>query len=111
MKAKDIVIDAQATLGKTPILTEIRPIFEYKDGRKISDSPSGFRYVVASEHNLEKVGVKIEGNQQLDMPSGLSKVCFEDLELGLYVDNANQIQISAKASKIAFADTGRQAKA
>lgn len=111
MRAQDVVIDAAKTLG-TPILTAVNPIYEYSDGKKASDTPIGYRYTVASSITLEKIGIRIDGPQQLEMPSGLEKVQFNGLQLKVYLDTrSNSVMVSGRAEGISLLNTDKQHKA
>ena len=90
-----------ASLGAKKLLVEIVPSYEYKDGRR-TDTVTGYRYVVAlPEHQLEKIGVKIEGKQLLEKPDGFAEVEFTGLELMIY-EAQGHAQVSAKATGVSL---------
>ncbi len=90
-----------ASLGGKKLLVEIIPAYEYKDGRR-TDTVTGYRYVVAlPDHQLEKIGVKIEGKQLLEKPDGFAEVEFTGLELMVY-EVQGHVQISAKAAGVSL---------
>ncbi len=101
LNIRDLRIDP-ASLGEKMLLVEIIPSYEYKDGAK-TNNISGYRYVVAlPKHNLEKISVKIDGEQLMDKPEGFVEVEFENLEVLAYEMRGN-VQISAKATGISLA--------
>lgn len=60
LNIRDLRIDP-VSLGAKKLLVDIVPAYEYKDGKR-TDTLTGYRYVVAlSEHALEKLSVKIDG--------------------------------------------------
>lgn len=107
IKPKDIILDVQAMTNNEFLLAEIVQHFPYLDGKK-SEIQQGLKYVVVIPTlRLEKISVFVNNNIPLvnldkDIPTG-SKVCFENLEMSLYLMNGN-IGISAKADKIFFMD-------
>lgn len=84
---RNIVIDAKASIGeKTPLLTEIKPVYEYK-GAVRTDKIIGYKYVVAlPSHRLEQLEVKILGEKLLDdiEEDDYREVRFSGLSMGLY---------------------------
>ena len=101
LNIRDLRIDP-ASLGEKMLLVEIIPAYEYKDGVKTSNI-GGYRYVVAlPKHNLEKISVKIDGEQLMDKPEGFVEVEFENLEVLAYEMRGN-VQISARATGISLA--------
>ena len=97
---RDLRIDP-ASLGSKKLLVEIVPAYEYKDGRR-TDTVTGYRYVVAlPDHQLEKIGVKIEGKQLLEKPEGYAEVEFTGLELMVY-ESQGHAQISARAAGVSL---------
>lgn len=101
LNIRDLRIDP-ASLGEKMLLVEIIPSYEYKDGAK-TNNISAYRYVVAlPKHNLEKISVKIDGEQLMDKPEGFVEVEFENLEVLAYEMRGN-VQISARATGISLA--------
>ena len=101
LNIRDLRIDP-ASLGEKKLLVEIIPAYEYKDGVK-TNNIIAHRYVVAlPKHNLEKIGVRIDGEQLMDKPEGFVEVEFENLEVFAY-EMRGTIQISAKATDIRLA--------
>ena len=96
LNIRDLRIDP-ASLGEKKLLVEIIPAYEYKEGVK-TNNIIAHRYVVAlPKHNLEKIGVRIDGEQLMDKPEGFVEVEFENLEVLAYEMRGN-VQISAKAT-------------
>lgn len=101
LNIRDLRIDP-ASLGEKMLLVEITPTYEYKNGTKTTNV-LGYRYTVAlPRHNLEKLGVKIDGEQLMDKPEGFVEVEFENLEVLAY-EMRGTVQISAKATDIRLA--------
>ena len=101
LNIRDLRIDPDS-LGEKMLLVEIIPAYEYKDGAK-TNNISGYRYVVAlPKHNLEKISVKIDGEQLMDKPEGVVEVEFENLEVGAYEKNGS-VLLTAKATDIRLA--------
>lgn len=100
MRVSDLVIDAHASVGKTLLLTDITPVYDYKNNHK-TETIIGHRYHVAMmERSLEKIAVKIEGQKLLEIPDDdYLEVEFQGLELSVYTMNG-QTQVSARATGI-----------
>ena len=100
LNIRDLRIDP-VSLGEKMLLVEIIPSYEYKDGAK-TNNISGYRYVVAlPKHNLEKISVKIDGEQLMDKPEGFVEVEFDNLEVGAYEKNGS-VLLTAKATGISL---------
>lgn len=96
---KELIISPES-VGKTLILTDIVPGYEYVNGVR-SGEVSFFKYVVTmKDKKYEKLTVRIEGSAQLEMADGEDMyVAFEGLVLSLYW-TPNGHQIAAKATAI-----------
>lgn len=92
---------APECLGKEMMLTRVKEYYEYVDGKR-TDRVKGYTYTVAlPEQRFALLGVKIEGEKQMDAPaSGYTSVQFVGLNVKLYFDNNNRVQVTAKASGI-----------
>lgn len=98
LRIQDLIIDPRS-LGSKFWLVEISPAYEYRENRR-TDTVTGYRYIVAlPEKGLEKISVKIEGNQLLEQPDGYAEVKFTGLEVFLYWSQG-QPQIGARATGI-----------
>ena len=94
----DLRIDP-ASLGAKKLLVDVMPAYEYKDGKR-TDAVTGYRYVVAlPAHQLEKIGVRIDGEQVLQKPEGYVEVDFSDLEVTVY-EAQGHVQVSAEATSV-----------
>lgn len=102
---RNLSIDSEGTLGDTLMLVDVTPYYLYDNNGVKTGTIGGFRYTVACPKlALEKVSVKIEGEQRLDKPEkDYPKVVFSDLELSLYWSKQGY-QVSAKAKDIMLAD-------
>ena len=89
-----------ASLGAKKLLVDVLPAHEYKDGKR-TDKITGYRYEVAlPAHSLDKIGVKIEGEQRMEPPKdGFTEVEFTDLEVSAY-EREGKVLFTAKASSI-----------
>ena len=80
LKITDVIIDPR-TLGNKLWLVDIQPAYSYVDGHR-TDTITGYRYTVAlPEKNLEKIAVRIDGEQKMEAPNGFVEVTFCDLDI------------------------------
>lgn len=101
LNLRDLRID-NASLGRKMLLVEVVPVYTYQEGKR-TENVSGYRYVVClPDHKLEKLGIKIDGPQQMEQPDGFVEVTFEALEVGAYEMNG-KVQFTAKATAIKLA--------
>ena len=83
MKISDLIIDPKS-LGSKLWLVEVSPAYEYKDNHR-TDTITGYRYTIAlPEKGLDKITVKIDGEQRMETPDGYAEVRFDGLEVFLY---------------------------
>ena len=76
MKLTDLIISPKS-LGDKLWLVDVSPAYEYKDGKR-TDTILGYRYSVAlPEKGLDKVDVRIDGQQQAEAPNGYVEVRFD----------------------------------
>ena len=81
LNIRDLKIDATATLGSKKLLVAVVPVYEYKNNQRM-DKVVAYRYVVAlPERAFEKIGVRIDGPQLIELPDGFVEVTFHGLEL------------------------------
>lgn len=98
MKITDLIIDSRS-LGNKLWLVDVSPAYEYKDNRR-TDTVTGYRYAVAMpEKELDKINVRIDGQQLMEKPEGYADVLFDGLEVFIYWSNG-QPQVGAKATGI-----------
>ncbi len=75
------------------------PAYEYKDNKR-TDTVLGYRYSVAlPEKGLDKVDVRIDGQQQAEAPNGYVEVRFDGLEVFIYWSKG-EYHVGAKATGI-----------
>jgi len=99
MRVQDLIIDPRRSLGNKLWLCNVMPAFEYKNGSR-TDNIVAYRYEIAlPERNLDKISVRIDGQQLLEAPNGFVEVKLEGLELSIYWSNGNY-QVGAKATGI-----------
>ncbi len=110
MDIRELVIDANKSVGKNLMLVDIIPNYTYENGKR-SDNINGYRYVVAMpERALDKLSVRIDGDLLLDKSEDdYPVVLFDGLELSLYWSNGNY-QVSAKANGIRLANDNKPQK-
>lgn len=102
LNIRNLKID-NASLGEQKLLVDVIPAYEYANGAK-TDKISGYRYVVAlPAHSLEKLSVKIDGEQLLEKPQGFVEVVFSGLEVTAY-ESQGKTNITAKAAGISLAN-------
>jgi hypothetical protein len=100
LNIRNLKID-NASLGEKKLLVDVIPAYEYKDGVK-TDKIGGYRYVVAlPAHSLEKLNVKIDGEQLMEKPEGFVEVTFTGLEVTAY-ESQGKTNITAKATGISL---------
>ena len=88
LSLNNIKIDPNS-LGKKLILTSVSPFYKYEGGVRGTEV-IGYRYDIACVmHGLEKISVKIEGPQQIQMNDGddYPFVRFEGIQIKAYVIN------------------------
>lgn len=104
LNIRDVRIDP-ASLGKVMLLVEVKPVQEFKD-HKPTGVVLGYKYVVClPEHRLERLAVKIDGDQRLDDPTdGAVQVRFTGLEVAAYQDKDRQVLFTARATDIALVE-------
>lgn len=101
MEIKNLIIDANGSVGNNLVLVDVAPIKAYVDGRR-TDQVSGYRYTVAMpDKAFDKLVVKIDGELRIDKPQegNYPKVVFEGLDLSLYWSPDGH-KVSAKADDI-----------
>ena len=83
MKLTDLIVSPKS-LGDKLWLVDVSPAYEYKDNKR-TDTVLGYRYSVAlPEKGLDKVDVRIDGQQQAEAPNGYVEVRFDGLEVFIY---------------------------
>jgi hypothetical protein len=102
LKLSSLLIDPRS-LGEKVFLVDVSPIFQYTEDKKRTDIICAYRYtIVLPKFKMEKIGVKIEGAQQISINEGdLIEVKFEALLVSLYQDfTTREIGVRAAASGI-----------
>lgn len=98
MKLSDL-IGSPKSLGDKLWLVDVSPAYEYKEGKR-SDTILGYRYSIAlPEHELDKIDVRIDGQQQAEAPNGYEEVRFDNLEVFIYWSKGDY-HVGAKATGI-----------
>lgn len=98
MKITDLTISPKS-LGDKLWLVDVSPAYEYKDGKR-TDTVLGYRYSIAlPEKGLDKIDVKIDGQQQVEAPDGYAEVRFDALEVFVYWSKGDY-HVGAKATGI-----------
>lgn len=99
LNLSELIIDPRS-VGKKLFLVAVKPVYEYREGHRISDEPIGFKYEIAlPEKHMEKLSVRIDGDCQMEEPDSFLEVALDGLALSLYW-TPNGYQIKATASKI-----------
>nr|WP_316616986.1 hypothetical protein [uncultured Ruminococcus sp.] len=99
LSLSELIIDPRS-VGKKLFLVAVKPVYDYKDGHRVSDEPVGYKYEVAlPEKHMEKISVRIGGACQIEEPESFLEVVLEGLQLSLYWTPSGH-QIKATASKI-----------
>lgn len=98
MKLTDLIVSPKS-LGDKLWLVDVSPAYEYQNNRR-TDTVLGYRYSIAMpEHGLDKVDVRIDGQQQMDAPNGYVEVRFDNLEVFIYWSKGDY-HVGAKATGI-----------
>jgi len=101
MKITDLIIDPKS-IGHKMILVGVQPFYVYENGRR-TESIKGYKYEVAlADKGYDKIAVKIDGNQQMDVTPEYQEVSFENLEIFVYWLNGNY-EVGARAMAIHIA--------
>lgn len=103
MRIQDVTIDANATLGKGLLLTDVAPVYAYANGKR-TDTVTAFKYTVAmSERSYDKIAIKIAGLKQMESPvDDAPEVVFDDLEIYIYFFSG-KYNLGARAKSIRYA--------
>ena len=105
MKLSDLII-YPASLGKRFWLVDVIPSYAYQNGQR-TDTVTGYRYTVAlPDKGLDKINVRIDGEQRMDAPDGFIEVRFDGLEPYLYW-SGGEYQLGARAKGIAAVNAGK----
>ena len=98
MKLTDLIVSPKS-LGDKLWLVDVSPAYEYQNNRR-TDTVLGYRYSIAMpERGLDKVDVRIDGQQQMDAPNGYEEVRFDNLEVFIYWSKGDY-HVGAKATGI-----------
>ncbi len=82
MKLNELIIDPKS-LGNKLWLVDVGLAYVYANGQR-TDAISGYRYTIAlPEKGLDKINIKIDGDQRMDSPNGYTEVRFDGLEVFL----------------------------
>lgn len=99
LNLSELIIDPRS-VGKRLFLVNVKPVYEYRDGHRVSDEVVGFKYEIAlPDKHMEKIAVRIDGKCQMDEPESFQEVTIEGLALSLYWTPTGH-QIKATASNI-----------
>ena len=99
MKINELRIDP-ASLGKTKMLADIRPYYNYTDNSKDIE---GYKYkVVLPAHKMDAIEVKIPGAKLLELADGEFPIVeFENLEIKAYfIEGKELISATAKSLRV-----------
>lgn len=97
----DAPLNTNATFGKTMMVVDQAPYYDYVDGKRNAD-PSGTRYtVVLPEKKFKRIGVKVEGGTPLDdaVIEKTPRVVFNNLVAKFYSIN-DVVGLTIKADSI-----------
>lgn len=98
MKLTNLIINPMS-IGKKPLLVDVQPSYKYEDGKRTT-TIAGYKYIVAlPDHGFEKISVKIDGEQRIELQDKYTEVGFEKLELFIYWLNGNY-EVGARATNI-----------
>ena len=97
LNLSELIIDPRS-VGKKLFLVGVKPVYEYKDGHRVSDEVIGFKYEIAlPEKHMEKIAVRIDGECLMAEPESFEPVLLDGLQLSLYwTPNGHQLKATAK---------------
>lgn len=97
LNLSELIIDPRS-VGKKLFLVGIKPVYEYRDGHRVSDEVVGFKYDIAlPEKHMEKISVRIDGECLMAEPDSYEPVVLDGLQLSLYwTPQGHQIKATAK---------------
>ena len=77
--------------------------------KKRTDVIQGYRYTVAlPDLHLEKISVKIDGNQLIEKADGYPEVEFNGVEMRAYQDDKKNVLLTAKAESVVLVNPGKK---
>ena len=83
LKPTDMIISTES-IGNKLLLVDVKPRYEYSNNQR-TNKIIGYGYIVVlPEKAFERLTVKIDGEQQIEVPDGYVEVNFTDLELYIY---------------------------
>ena len=96
------------TILKDVSLT-VNPFYVYTPEKKRTDVIQGYRYTVAlPDLHLEKISVKIDGNQLIEKADGYPEVEFNGFEMRAYQDDNKNVLFTAKAESVVLVAPGKK---
>lgn len=97
LNLSELIIDPRS-VGKKLFLVGVKPVYEYRDGHRVSDEVIGFKYDIAlPEKHMEKISVRIDGECLMAEPESFEPVVLEGLQLSLYwTPQGHQLKATAK---------------
>lgn len=98
-----IPIDVRKLLKKA-ILVDVKPAYAYADGVR-QNTITGYKYTVARpEFGYEKINVRIDGEQLMDVSDDYISVVFDNPDVHMYY-HGNGYDITASATSVHSANT------
>ena len=100
MDIKNAALDVKGTCGSQFVLTGLKPIYRYEDGKRVGD-PTGYTYkLVLPERMYETLNVQIDGPQQVEIADKPVPVKLENLDLEIRWNPSIGNYIMGLASRI-----------
>lgn len=105
MNVRNVVIDAQATCGKTAIVTGVRPKYKYVDGKRTTEQDGYAIACVLPDRGYDDLVVSVP-----DIPEGLAQlhgnptVQFDGLTMSIY-GRPDDLRVAARASAVRIIDS------
>ena len=98
-------------LGTQYLVTGVRPYYAYAGDGQRTDKVDGYKYsTVLPGKQFSRLDVRVPGPQRLDVPpTGYVPVRYDGLEVKLYYDSNNRVQLSAKAVDVHRLDADKPA--
>lgn len=99
MKIRDIVIDAEKTVGTKFMLVDVNPYYKYENQER-TDEIDGYKYsCVLPERKYQALNVKIKGEKRIELKSESVPVVFNGLLLKGYIMNGT-FGVTAEANDV-----------
>lgn len=95
MKMTNLVLDPEKSGFTQFLLTDVKPWYNYKNGKRTDEKLGTTCEVALPQHQLDKISVHIAG--EISLKPRLQQVAFKNLEISLYPNFSNPSEAGIKA--------------